>query len=122
MSGVIFGLFGGVEEVGVVPPYDRGVFGERDIELSKSILARDDYTCQYCGKRGGNELEVDHIKPLKQIWEEGAYNWTEQERIDWANNPSNLLTACRTCNAQKGSMNPFEWFMVSFTGTKGTGR
>lgn len=33
------------------------------IEWRKSVLSRDDYTCQICNIRGGN-LHADHIKPF----------------------------------------------------------
>ena len=75
----------------------------------------------YCGKRGG-PLELDHFKSKKQAWDEGAYNWTDQERNEWSNNEENLLTTCRTCNAQKGATDPLDWLFMLFTGTKGTGQ
>jgi len=30
----------------------------------KSVFERDNYTCIWCGKRGGIELHADHIKPF----------------------------------------------------------
>jgi hypothetical protein len=50
-----------------------------------SVLKRDNFTCQYCGKAGGR-LEVDHVKPICQ----GGSNEME-----------NLKTACFECNRGK---------------------
>ncbi len=49
------------------------------------VFKRDHFTCQYCGK-GGGELEVDHIKPVTK---------------GGSNDMDNLITACRDCNRGK---------------------
>lgn len=57
--------------------------------LRFEILARDHFTCQYCGAAGmGTELEVDHIDPKAN----GGKDKKE-----------NLITACRDCNIGKGA-------------------
>lgn len=57
-----------------------------------SIYLRDHYTCQFCGKRfDRSELTFDHLVPRS---EGGETTW------------SNILTACLTCNAQKGNRSP----------------
>ncbi|MEK6936278.1 MAG: HNH endonuclease [Nanoarchaeota archaeon] len=51
------------------------------------ILKRDNFTCQYCGKKSPEvELEVDHIEP---------YSKTKN------NNPENLISSCKDCNRGK---------------------
>ncbi len=58
-------------------------------KLRWQILARDSFTCQYCGRRPPEvSLEVDH----KISVVEGGSNVTE-----------NLITACTECNKGKGS-------------------
>lgn len=52
----------------------------------REIFRRDNYTCQYCGERGG-ALTIDHIIP-KHLG--GGYSW------------ENLVTACAKCNHHKG--------------------
>lgn len=53
------------------------------------ILARDNFTCQYCGRKAPDvELEVDHIYPRSK----GGYN-----------DEKNLVTACVECNGKKGN-------------------
>jgi hypothetical protein len=55
--------------------------------LRFSILRRDGYTCQYCGKKGNEtQLEVDHIDPK-------ANNGPDIKE--------NLVTACGPCNRGK---------------------
>lgn len=52
------------------------------------VISRDDFTCQACGARPGNEgLHVDHLLP----WSRGG-----------AHHPNNLTTLCRACNLGKG--------------------
>jgi len=55
--------------------------------LRFEILKRDNFTCQYCGRKAPEvELEVDHIEP---------YSKTKD------NSPENLITACKECNRGK---------------------
>ena len=61
--------------------------------LRDSVFARDNYTCKYCGERGGR-LECDHITPVSR---------------GGSNDRSNLATACRPCNRAKRDKTPEEW-------------
>ena len=58
----------------------------------KAVLARDAWTCQYCGSRKPG-LTVDHIIPRsrggKSVWE-------------------NIVASCASCNRRKGSHLPRE--------------
>lgn len=61
------------------------------LRLSRhSILARDHYTCQYCGYKG-RDLTIDHVQPR---WMGGPQTW------------DNLVTCCRKCNLKKGDKTP----------------
>lgn len=58
-----------------------------ELRLSRrSIFARDNYTCQYCGHQS-RELTIDHVIPKKHG---GKSTW------------ENLVCCCRRCNAKKG--------------------
>lgn len=61
------------------------------LRLSRhSILARDSYTCQYCGCKG-KDLTLDHVIPR---WMGGPHTW------------DNLVACCRKCNLKKGDKTP----------------
>jgi len=62
-------------------------------KLRSAVFTRDNFTCAYCGKRGGR-LECDHIQPVAKG---GSHDL------------SNLTTACRVCNNAKGSKTVSEW-------------
>ena len=62
------------------------------------LFARDDYTCQYCGKhrgalRGREFLTRDHILPVSRG---GGNTW------------DNVVTSCSRCNNRKGGRLPAE--------------
>src|SRR5258705_2086691 len=59
-----------------------------------NIYARDDYTCQYCGKKFVSEdLTFDHVVPVAN----GG-----QKRLD------NIVAACFRCNHKKSGRTPEE--------------
>jgi 5-methylcytosine-specific restriction endonuclease McrA len=52
----------------------------------REVFRRDNYTCQYCGRRFTN-LTIDHVIP-KRLG--GEHTWT------------NVVAACAACNHRKG--------------------
>lgn len=62
-------------------------------KIRSKVFERDDYTCQYCGVRGGN-LECDHVKPVCK----GGKTHLR-----------NLKTACFFCNRSKGKKSIKDW-------------
>ena len=65
-----------------------------DVVSKKTILIRDDWTCQYCNEYGNT---VDHIMPKSRG---GGNTW------------GNLCCACKSCNGKKSDSTPEE---VGFT-------
>lgn len=64
-------------------------------DLKRAIFRRDKYTCQYCGHRGNVlTLHVDHVVPTSR---------------GGTDNPSNLVTACWSCNLEKGTRTGWEY-------------
>lgn len=56
------------------------------------VLKRDNHTCRYCGASAPDAtLTVDHVMPVA---------------LGGNDDPSNLVAACRDCNAGKGSTSP----------------
>jgi len=68
-------------------------FGRKEVPVTKkNILRRDNYTCQYCGKKDGN-MTVDHVIP---------------KRLGGEDSWENLVCACLDCNNKKGFRTPEE--------------
>jgi 5-methylcytosine-specific restriction endonuclease McrA len=59
----------------------------------KAVLARDSWTCQYCGRHAATGLTVDHVIPRSRggqsVWE-------------------NIVASCAPCNRKKGNLTPRE--------------
>ncbi len=60
----------------------------------RTVIARDRYTCQYCGLQlSRSELTLDHVLPRSRG---GETAW------------ENVVAACRPCNQRKGNRTPEE--------------
>lgn len=64
-------------------------------QLKPRILARDNYTCQYCGA-AGVPLACDHIIPKSR----GGLT-----------HPENLVAVCKSCNSSKGVKTLEQWLI-----------
>ena len=61
------------------------------VNLTKrEIMRRDDFTCQYCGRRT-TDLTIDHVLPRHAG---GPHTWL------------NVVAACPACNRRKGGRTP----------------
>lgn len=80
----------------------------------QNVLARDSYTCGYCGsapRRGGRpdieDLTIDHVVPRSQ-------GLNGKVRLPWDGRQvsitcwDNVITACTSCNIKKGAKTPKE--------------
>jgi HNH endonuclease len=80
-----------VPRVVLLVGYDR--VPKRQVRFSRfNVFARDNNTCQYCGKRfSRNELNLDHVIPRSQ---NGLSTW------------ENVVCSCFVCNRDKGGRRP----------------
>lgn len=63
--------------------------------VRERIFARDEYRCVYCGQVFPEELlSVDHVQPRMRGGDHSA---------------GNLVTACLSCNARKGSLSAWAY-------------
>lgn len=56
-----------------------------------------------------NSIHIDHVVPLKDAWISGASSWPMQRRIEFANDPDNLVATSRKNNQSKSDKIPGEW-------------
>lgn len=62
--------------------------------LRAAIFLRDGHRCVYCGAT--KRLEVDHVRPRKH---------------QGTDTPDNLVTACDSCNQEKGTIHVRAFFL-----------
>ena len=62
-------------------------------------------------KRPGG-LDIDHMVPLKEVWESGADAWDDEQREAYANDlgdPRTLIAVTAATNRSKGDQDPADW-------------
>ena len=81
-------------------------------EVASGVLV-DPYTgrrIEFSAASDPSAVHVEHIYPLSLAWQAGAYEWSEQERINFANDiRRNLMAVDGSANMSKGDDPPAEW-------------
>ena len=86
---------GGITKIGLLI---RGCFKYR--QWRSDIFTRDNFTCQWCGKRGGI-LEVHHIKSFSSIVKENRIKTlADAESCEELWNINNGITLCHECHSK----------------------
>ena len=61
------------------------------------------------GPQTSNSVEIDHVVALADAWYKGARAWDAQRRLDFANDPRNLLAVSPQANFDKAFRDAASW-------------
>ncbi len=61
------------------------------------------------GPRSSDSIEIDHVVSLADAWYKGARAWDPQRRLDFANDPRNLLAVSPKANFDKAYRDASSW-------------
>ena len=105
--------------------YDRNMYGgwidaDSDGENTRAEVLKDESIAvdvwwgAYTGKiyTTADNLDIDHMVPLKEAHESGGHNWTREQRRAYANdlaNPQHLIAVFSGANRSKGAQEPSTW-------------
>lgn len=81
---------------------------------SKCTLKSGTWTSKYDNVQVSNakDLDIDHMVPLKEAWQSGAFNWNEATRTAFANDlgfAGSLIAVTAKSNRSKGEKDPNLW-------------
>lgn len=111
-------------------PDRNGCDARNDIlkrDLSDVVFKEDTGECKvisgllndpYSGKPiqfilGKSEVDIDHVVALSHAWQVGAFQWSDDKRLEFANDPFNLLAVSARLNRQKGDGDAATWLPPS---------
>jgi hypothetical protein len=77
----------------------------------QSGLLADPYTATSIrfARGGASEVDIDHVVALGDAWQKGAQNWPYAKRVQFANDPLNLLAVDASANRRKGDGDAATW-------------
>lgn len=111
--------------------YDRAAFGDwapalidgqscttRHLILSQAYSTPVSSSCAispakvtdpYTGSPLTDDVQIDHIFPLRAAWDLGAHAWPPAKRKQFANDPLNLVAVSASANQEKSDALPSDW-------------
>ena len=107
-------------------PDRNGCDARNDIlrrDLTNLVVKTDSNGCKvlggvladpYSGKNidfvfGASLVDIDHVVALSNAWQTGAFQFTSEIRLQFANDPLNLLAVSASLNRQKGDGDAATW-------------
>ena len=107
-------------------PDRNGCDARNDIlrrDLTNLVIKSDSNGCKvlggvladpYSGKNidfvfGASLVDIDHVVALSNAWQTGAFQFTSEIRLQFANDPLNLLAVSASLNRQKGDGDAATW-------------
>jgi hypothetical protein len=61
------------------------------------------------GQGTSSLVPIDHVVAVSDAWQKGAFKWDATKRINFYNDPLNLMTTQRSLNSQKGDGDAATW-------------
>jgi hypothetical protein len=61
------------------------------------------------GQKTSSAVQVEHVTALSDAWQKGAQQLTEEQRVELANDPENLIAVDGPANMQKGDGDAATW-------------
>ena len=61
------------------------------------------------GESTSDAVQIDHVVALSDAWQTGAQRWSSAKRVDFANDPLNLLAVSGPTNDAKGDGDAATW-------------
>lgn len=61
------------------------------------------------GARTSAAVQIDHVVALENAWRSGAWDWPAGRRLEFGNDPYNLLAVDGPANQEKGSASAADW-------------
>ncbi|MFD9725857.1 HNH endonuclease family protein [Streptomyces sp. NPDC059072] len=85
--------------------------GDRNPCVVLSGVLHDPYTGKELpySYRRASQIQTDHVVALGAAWRAGAYGWTAQRRLEYANDLDVLLAVDKQTNQDKGSRTADKW-------------
>ena len=61
------------------------------------------------GQGTSSQVQIDHVVALSDAWQKGAQQWSAQKRLEFANDPLNLMASDGPANASKSDKDAATW-------------